>query len=51
MMQNLIYYCRQGVNALAVSNANLVVYPVRFENIIVPSANKIPYDSLSNLSY
>ena len=30
-------------------NANLAVYPVSFEHIIDQSANKIPYDSLSNL--
>ena len=37
MMQNLIYYCRQGVKALADKQCQ-----VRFENIIVQSANKIP---------
>ena len=30
-------------------NANLAVYPVSCEHIIDKSANKIPYDSLSNL--
>ena len=32
-----------------ISNANLAIYPVRFEHIIVQSSNKIPYDSLSNV--
>ena len=32
-----------------ISNANLAIYPVTFEHIIVQSANKIPYDSLSNV--
>ena len=32
-----------------ISNANLGVYPVRFEHIIDQSANKVYYDSFSNL--
>ena len=32
-----------------ISNANLAIYPVGFEHLIVQSANKIPYDSLSNV--
>ena len=46
MMQNLIYYCRQRIEALTICNANLAVYRVRFEHAIVQSANKISYDSL-----
>ena len=42
MMQNLRYYCRQRIEALADKQ-------VRFEDIIVQGANKISYDSLSNL--
>ena len=42
MMQNLRYYCRQRIEALADKQ-------VRFEDITVQGANKISYDSLSNL--
>ena len=42
MIQNLRYYCRQRIEALADKQ-------VRFEDIIVQGANKISYDSLSNL--
>ena len=45
-MQNLRYYCRQRIEALADKcNANLA----RFEHIIVQGANKISHDSLSYL--
>ena len=44
MTRNLVYYCRQGVEFLQIQNANLAVYPIRFEHVIVQSANRIPYD-------
>ena len=48
-MQNLIYQCRQGVKALADKQCKFGCIPVRSEYIIVQSANKILYDSLSDL--
>ena len=50
MMQNLRYYCKQKIEALGGKQCNFgCIYQVRFENIIVQGANKISYDSLSNL--
>ena len=50
MMQNLRYYCRQRIEALADKQCKFgCIYQVRFEHIIVQSGNKISYDSLSNL--
>ena len=49
MTQNLKYYCRQIIEALGDKQCHIAVYPVRFEHIIVQSANKISYNSLSNL--
>ena len=49
MMQNL-RYCRQIMEALADKQCNFgCIYRIRFEHDIVQSANKISYDSLSNL--
>ena len=49
-MQNLRYYCKQKIEALGDKQCNFgCIYQVRFENIIVQGANKISYDSLSNL--
>ena len=48
MIQNL-RSCRQKIETWQIINANVTVYPVSFEHIIDQSANKIPYDSLSNL--
>ena len=45
MMQNL-RSCKQRIKPWQLRNANLAVYPVRFEHIIDESANKIPNDSL-----
>ena len=47
-MQNLKYYCRQ-LKLWQISSAILTVYQVTFEHIIVHSANKASFDSLSNL--
>ena len=51
-MQNLKYYCRKRTEALTdkISSVKLVVYRILFEHIIVQSANKTSYDSLSNLT-
>ena len=50
MMQNLRYYCRQRIEGLADKQCKCgCIYRVMFEQIIVQSANKISYDSLSNL--
>ena len=38
----------RGLKPWQISNVNLAIYPVRFEQI-VQIANKIPHDSLSNL--
>ena len=49
-MQNLRYYSRLRIEALADKQCKFgCIYRVRFEHIIVHSANKISYDSLSNL--
>ena len=41
-MENLRYYCRQRIEALAVKQCKFgCTYPVRFEYIIVQGANKI----------
>ena len=49
MMQNLRYYCRQRIEALADKQWKFgCIYRVKFEHIIVQNANKISYDSLSN---
>ena len=49
MMENLQYYCRQRIEALAVKRCKFgCTYCVRFEHIIVQGANKISYNSLSN---
>ena len=48
MMQNL-RSLRQRIEALADKQCKLAVYPHIIEHIIDQSANKIPYDSLSNL--
>ena len=49
-MQNLRYYCRQRIQALADKQCKFgFMYQVRFEYITVQSANKTSYDSLSNL--
>ena len=48
-MQNLRYYCRQRIEALAYKQYKFgCIYQVRFEKIIVQGANKISYDLLSN---
>ena len=48
MMQNLMYYCRQRIEAFADKQCKCgCLYRVRFEHI--HSANKVPYESLSNL--
>ena len=50
MTQNLRCYCRQRIEALADKLCKFgSIYQVRFEHIIVQSANKISYDPLSNL--
>ena len=50
MIQNLRYYCKQRIEALADKQCKFsCIYRVRFEHIIVQGANKISYDSLSNL--
>ena len=50
MMQNVRYYCRQRIEALADKQCKFgCIYRVKFEHIIVQNANKISYDSLSNL--
>ena len=50
MVQNLRYHCRQRIEALADKQCKFgCIYWVRFEHIIVQGANKISYDSLSNL--
>ena len=49
-MQNLTYHCRQRIEALADNQCKFgCIYQVRFEHVIVQGANKISYDSLSNL--
>ena len=49
-MQNLSYYCRQRIEALAEKQCKFgCIYWVRFEHNIVQGANKISYDWLSNL--
>ena len=49
-MQNLRYYCKQRIETLADKQCKFgCIYRVRFEHIIVQGANKISYDSLSNL--
>ena len=48
-MQNLHNIVDKKLKPWQRSNANLAVYPVMFEHIIVQSKNEIPYDSLSNL--
>ena len=48
-MQNLHNIVDRKLKPWQRSNANLAVYRVMFEHIIVQSKNKIPYDSLSNL--
>ena len=49
-MQNLTYHCRQRTEALAENQCKFgCIYQVRFEHVIVQGANKISYDSLSNL--
>ena len=49
MTQNL-RYCRQRIETLAADKQCKFgrIYRVRFEHIIVQSANKVSYDSLSN---
>ena len=50
MMQNLKSYCRQTIEALAEKQCQFgYIYQFRLEHIIVQGANKISYDSLSNL--
>ena len=50
MMQNLRYYQRQKIETLADKQGKFgCIYRVRFEHIIVQSANKISFDSLPNL--
>ena len=47
-MQNLMYYCRQRIEAFADKQCKCgCLYRVRFEHI--QSASKVPYESLSNL--
>ena len=49
-MQNLKSYCRQTIEALAEKQCQFgYIYQFRLEHIIVQGANKISYDSLSNL--
>ena len=49
MAQN-VRYCRQRIEALGDKQCKFgCLYQIRFEDIIVQSANKISYDSLSNL--
>ena len=50
-MQNLRYYCKERIEALADKQCKfgcIYIYQVRFEHI-VQSANKISYNSLTNL--
>ena len=50
MTQNPRCYCRHRIEALADKLCKFgYIYGVRFEHIIVQSANKISYDPLSNL--
>ena len=49
-MQNLRYYQRQKIETLADKQGKFgCIYRVRFERIVVQSANKISFDSLPNL--
>ena len=49
MMQNLRYYCRQRIEALAYKQYKFgCIYQVRFKKIIVQGANKISYNLLPN---
>ena len=46
-MQNLTYYCRQRIEALADKQCKFgCIYRVSFEHIVVQTAIKISYDSL-----
>ena len=50
MMQNLDFYCRQRTETLAKKQWQFgYIYQVRFEHLFVQGANKVSYDSLSNL--
>ena len=49
MMQNLYIIVDKELKPWQISNVNLAVYPIRYEHITVQNANKVPYDSLSNL--
>ena len=50
MTQNLRYYWRQRIVALVDKQCKFSCIDwVRFEHAVVPSANKISYDSLLNL--
>ena len=49
-MQNLRYYCRQRIEALSDKQCKFgCIYRVRFENIIVQSANIVQYQSFLHL--
>ena len=49
-MQNPRHYCGKRIEALADKQCKFdCIYRVKFEHIIVQSANKTSYDSLSNL--